>query len=167
MNILDMLGNFIEPFIQLLPQIARRPTSIEYMVVDCPLGVSERRWPRLYCPALTQVEYLPRYEYPLDCGIQKLTTGGGDPVIVNATLLISIDNPVQLRTRASGDWENAIALVARAEVCEIVSKAKSVGDIVSHRVSQKFSDDMADFGLKIARFKVEDVQKVIPVSITN
>lgn len=167
MSLLDLLSSFLQPIFDLVPRIARRPTSYEWMIVDSWIkGVRLSKSPRLHCPALTHVEYIPSCEIPIDCGIQRITTADNFSVVVNATCRIVIEDPILCRDRVADEWEEASAMIARSHVCDIISghNWSHLPDLCVDRVvSEQINQDLAAIGICISVFKVEDLQQVIPI----
>ena len=164
MSLLDLLATFLQPIFDLVPRIARRPASNEWMVVDSWLsGVNVRQRPRLHCPALTHVEYLPSWEIPIDCGIQRITTADGISVVVNATCRIVIEDPIVCRDMVSEEWEEASAMIVRSHLCDIISghNFRYLPDIdIEHVGINEIKQDLLDMGIDLTVLKVEDLQKV-------
>lgn len=167
MALLELLSEFLQPLLDLVPRMSHRPASNEFMVYDGPVnGVSVKRWPVVYFPIVSHVEYYPRNEHPIDCGIQKLTDHENEPVIVNATMRIKIDDPVQLRQKAGSEtWEECIAMIARAAVCDAVWAHGTEG--IHEEVAKVIRWELATLGVDIAKFKIEDTQFVFPISVTE
>ena len=115
MSIFDILGEWIQPYLDLLPTVARRPASNEWMVVDGLFGVKESRWARLHIPAITHVEYFPSHEVPIDIGVQKLMDGACRPVLINCTARVCIADAVLCRESVGAeDWQEAAAQEGRS-----------------------------------------------------
>jgi hypothetical protein len=169
MSLLDLFSSFLQPIFDLVPRIARRPTSYEWMIVDSWLaGVRLRDKPRLHCPALTHIEYLPACEIPIDCGIQRITTADGVSVIVNATCRIIIEDPILCREKVAEEWEEASAMIARSHVCDIISghNWSHLPDLCIDKVgSEGMTEDLLHMGITLAVFKVEDLQKVTAIGV--
>lgn len=167
MNLLDLFATFLQPIFDLVPRIARRPASNEWMIVDSWLrGVNVRKRPRLHCPALTHVEYFPACEVPIDCGIQRITTADGLSVVVNATCRIVIDDPVVCREKVSEEYEEAAGMIVRSHICDIVSghNWSYLPDLNIEKVgSTDIQDDLLQIGISLTVFKVEDLQQVFAV----
>lgn len=167
MNLLDLFATFLQPIFDLIPRIARRPASNEWMIVDSWLrGVNVRTRPRLHCPALTHVEYFPACEIPIDCGIQRITTADGLSVVVNATCRIVIDDPVVCREKVSEEYEEAAGMIVRSHICDIVSghNWSYLPDLNIEKVgSTDIQDDLMQIGISLSVFKVEDLQQVFAV----
>jgi hypothetical protein len=141
MSLLDLLAAFLEPIFDLIPRIARRPASNEWMIVDGWVrGVRIRYRPFLHFPIVTHVAYFPSCEIPIDCGIQRVTTADGKSIVINATSRSHLCD-----LASSHDFDDLVKLV-KESVC--------ISDI---------SDDLAEMGLELIAFKVEDLQQVIPI----
>ena len=170
MSLLDLLSSFLQPIFDLVPRIARRPTSYEWMVVDSWIkGVRLSESPRLHCPAVTHIEYMPACEIPIDCGIQRITTADNISVIVNATCRITIEDPILCRDKVSEEWEEASAMIARSHVCDFVSghNWSHLPNLSIDKVGiEQIEEDLAEMGIAISVFKVEDLQQVIPIGTT-
>ena len=167
MSLLDLLATFLQPIFDLVPRIARRPASNEWMVVDSWLrGVNVKTRPRLHCPALTHVEYLPSCEIPIDCGIQRITTADGLSVVVNATCRILIEDPILCRDKVSEEWEEASAMIVRSHLCDIIS-GHNFGYLpdlnIEHVGIEDIQHDLVEMGIALTVLKVEDLQQVIAI----
>jgi len=129
--------------LDLFPRIARRPASNEWMVVDRWFkGVRIRTSPVLHIPFVTHVEYLPKHEIPIDCGLQRVTSADGKNIAVNATALIYISDPVVCRDRAGEEYEETISLGY-----------------------EEIESQLSHFGIDLITFRIEDLQEVFPVSL--
>jgi len=168
MNLFELLSNFLEPFLELVPRLARRPAANEWMVIDSPFGVRLGTLPILYVPFITHIEYFPKHSLPIDCGLQRATTADSSPVAVNATAMVSISDAILCRERVGEEYEEAAAMAIRSVVCEVV-----MGHNFSH-VTELWLDGegeleidhlLAELGMELDVFRVEDMQCVIPVSL--
>jgi regulator of protease activity HflC (stomatin/prohibitin superfamily) len=176
MNLLDLLSAFLEPLLDLFPRIARRPASNEWMVVDRWFrGVRVRTSPVLHVPFITHVEYLPKYEMPIDCGLQRVTSADGKNIAVNATALVVISDPVLCRDRAGEEYEETISLLIRSVVCDLVSghNWSHIQDMITDNHGyeeiednyEEIEDNLQHFGIDLITFRIEDLQEVFPVSL--
>lgn len=169
MNLLDLFGSFLDPLLSLVPRVSRRPASNEWMVVDGILkGPRESRMLQVHIPAVTPVDYLPKHQVPIDCGLQRVTTADGVNVAVNATARVEITDPIVCRQLASTDWEEAAAMVIRSQVCE-----DATGHNWSHLQDlwlegegmSEIDYELQEIGMSLVVFRVEDAQEVIPLSL--
>jgi regulator of protease activity HflC (stomatin/prohibitin superfamily) len=169
MNLLDLLSAFLEPLLDLFPRIARRPASNEWMVVDRWFkGVSIRTSPVLHIPFVTHVEYLPKHEIPIDCGLQRVTSADQYSIAVNATALVQIIDPVVCRDKAAEDYEETVSLIIRSVVCDIVSGHNwmHVQDMMNDGHGfDEISESIERFGIELISFRIEDLQEVFPLSM--
>jgi hypothetical protein len=169
MNLLDLLSSFLEPFLDLCPRIARRPQSNEWMVVDRWFGgVVIRSTPVFHIPAITHVEYLPAYEIPIDCGLQRVTSADSKNIAVNATALVTISDPVLCRDRAGESYEETISLIIRSVVCDIVAGHNwgHIQDMMTdHYGYDEIENLLSRFGVDLVTFRIEDLQEVFPISL--
>lgn len=169
MSLFDLLANLVEPFFDLIPRLAHRPASNESLLVDPWWGqvrLSSQPW--VYIPALTHVEYFPTYELPLDCGVQRLTSADGKSVAVNATASYLILNPITCRDSFGDGYDQLVALCIRGYVCEYVSghNFDYLTEILdSNKIWNEISLELADAGIKLVDFRVEDLQEVFPLSV--
>ena len=169
MNLLDLLSTFLEPLLDLFPRIARRPASNEWMVVDRWFkGVRIRTSPVLHIPFVTHVEYLPKHEIPIDCGLQRVTSADGKNIAVNATALICISDPVVCRDRAGEEYEETISLIIRSVVCDLVSghNWSHIQDMITENHGyEEIESQISHFGIDLITFRIEDLQEVFPISL--
>jgi hypothetical protein len=167
MSLFDLFATFLQPIFDLVPRIARRPASNEWMIVDSWIaGVRVKTKPRLHCPAFTHVEYFPACEVPIDCGIQRITTADGASVIVNATCRIVIEDPIVCREKVDEEYEEAAAMIVRSHVCDLISGHNwtHLPDICSDKMeTNDMAADLIQMGISLTTFKVEDLQQVFPV----
>lgn len=169
MNLLDLLSAFLEPLFDLIPRIARRPASNEWMVVDRWFrGVVIKTAPVLHLPFITHVEYLPKHEIPIDCGLQRVTSADGKNIAVNATALIEIADAVVCRDKAGEEYEETVALIIRSVVCDLIAghNWSHLQDMIGdHAGYEEIEDNLRRFGIELISFKVEDLQEVFPLSL--
>lgn len=171
MSLFDLVGSFLEPLLDLFPRLARRPQSNEFLVVDSVItGPRTSGLPVLHCPAFTPVQYFPRCEVPIDCGLQRMTTADDSPVAVNATCRVKVIDPILCRDRVGEDWEEAAAMIVRSVVCDLVS-----GHNLSHLYSlfadnsgwDEANDELQYLGCELSFLCVEDFQQIIPISVLS
>ncbi len=169
MSLLDLFGAFLEPLLALVPRLSHRPPSNEWMVVDSLLkGPRASRWPILHIPAITPVDYLPKHEIPIDCGLQRVTTADGVCVAVNATARVEIWCPIICRDRSAEDWAEAAAMIIRGQVCETATSHNwsHLQDLwLEGEGTAEIDNDLQEIGMNLSVFRVEDAQEVIPLSI--
>jgi len=169
MNLLDLLSAFLEPLLDLIPRIARRPASNEWMVVDRLFrSVVIKKVPVIHFPFITHIEYLPKHEIPIDCGLQRVTSADQYSVAVNATALIQIIDPVVCRDKAAQDYEETVSLIIRSVVCDIVSNHNwsHVQDLMNDGHGfDEISESIERFGIELVSFRIEDLQQVLPISM--
>lgn len=170
MALSELFAEFLSPFLALLPRVAHRPPTNQWMVVDRWFGSSRQSEnPIVYCPSLTHVEYLPKHEVELDCGVQKVTTADWVPLGINATARVKIVDPVLLRYEAGGmgegdepAWESIACQICRAFTCSIVQghNVSQVQDLLCEIDTLELEVDLTSIGLDLVAFKVEDLQQV-------
>lgn len=169
MNLLDLLSAFLEPLFDLVPRIARRPASNEWMVVDRWFkGVRVRTSPVFHLPFITHVEYLPKHEIPIDCGLQRVTSADSKNIAVNATALVEISDPVLCRDRAGEEYEETASLIIRSVVCDLISghNWSHIQDMMCDDAGyEEIEDSLSRFGIDLIQFKIEDLQEVFPISV--
>lgn len=169
MSLFELFSSFLQPLFDLVPRLARRPQSNEQLVIDSWwTGPRTSVLPVLHCPALTPVQYFPKCEVPIDCGLQRMTTADDSPVALNATCRIKVVDPILCRDRVGEEWEEAAAMVIRSIVCELVN-----GHNLSHLYSlfadnagwDDANDELTYLGCELTFLCVEDFQQIIPISI--
>lgn len=170
MSIFELLSNFLEPFLELIPRLARRPAGNEWMVVDSIFGVREGNLPVLYVPSLTHIEYFPSCSLPIDCGLQRATTADNMPVAINATAVVRITDPVLCRSEVGGSYEEAASMAIRHVVCEMVM-GHNFSHVTELCMDGSGEEEMAvaleEIGIELAAFRIEDLQQIIPISVLN
>ena len=181
MNLLEILGQFIGIFVELIPRFARRPTSTEWLVVDSFLfGVSAAKSrPVLYVPVFDTVEYWPRNEEPVNTEMQSLTTSAGESVTVDTGFSYVISDPLRARSSLADNYVTKAVMVVRGGVRRLVGshsfeELSEMNDtseaIVNARASINKSLDHC--GLTLTYFCIEDLCltrniRHFGVSVTN
>lgn len=169
MSLFDLVGSLLEPLFDLVPRLTRRPASNEWMVIDSLLkGPRESLRPALHVPAFTPVDYLPKHQVPIDCGLQRVTTADGVNVAVNATARVEIVDPIVCRQLTSTDWEEAAAMIIRSQVCETATghNWSHLQDLwLDGEGMEEIGYDLQEIGMSLVVFRVEDAQEVIPLSL--
>ncbi len=168
MSLSELISSVAQPLLDLLPQVHARPASNEWGVVDSIWGQPRTfRGPLLHIPALTHVEVYPSCEIPIDTGLQSLTSVDGKTVAVNATTILSVRDPILLRSIAGEDWQEYAAMRVRGIVCEIITGHKWSQSI--HQASEFIAFDAADelqyFGIEVHQVLLEDCTETIPLRI--
>ena len=162
MNLLDVLGQVLQIFVEIIPRFARRPMSTEYLVLDsmC-FGVSIGKRPVLYIPILDQVEYWPRVENPIDPDIQTITTPTGGTVTVRTGFSYTVINPILTRQCWGDEYEARIAMVCRCKVEWWYSSHDVVQDALERdfTISREIKSDLKYYGVELNWFCVEEQSK--------
>ncbi len=170
MSIFELLSNFLEPFLELIPRLAKRPAANEWMVVDSIFGVRRGTLPVIYVPSLTHIDYFPRHSLPIDCGLQRATTADGVPIAINATAVIRISDPVLCREVVGDSYEEAASMAIRHVVCSMAME-HNLTHVAELWIDGAGEDEMAesteDFGVELVVFRVEDLQQIIPLSLLS
>ncbi len=171
MSLFELFSSFLQPLFDLVPRLARRPQSNEWLVVDSWLkGPRTSVLPILHCPAITPVQYFPRCEVPIDCGLQRMTTADGSPVAVNATCRIMVVDPLLARDKVDEDWEEAGAMIVRSVVCDLVTNhnLSHLFELLSDNAGwDDANDELQYLGCELSFLCVEDFQQIIPVSVLS
>jgi len=169
MSLFDLISGLLEPFFALVPRIAHRPQTNEWLVVDRWFGHTKQTVnPVVYIPALTHVEYLPKNEIPIDCGLQRVTTADDLSVAVNATAVIRIIDPVLCREKAAEGYEELSSIYIRGVVCDLISghNWSYLGELLEKdRYFDEIHAELDYYGIELVAFQVEDLQQVIPLSL--
>ena len=170
MALSELIAEFLSPFLELLPRVAHRPQSNQWMVID-PLIYPPRESvrPQLYIPTLTHIEYLPKHEVEIDCGVQKVSTADWIPLGINATARVRIADPVQVRHEIGGAgdgeeeaWTTIVSQICRAFTCSIVQghNLGQVQDMLTDIDTAELETDLYYLGVELVAFRVEDIQQV-------
>ena len=170
MGLFELLAEFLKPLLDLFPRVAHRPAINEFLVIDRWFGVtSVASNPVVYSPAFTHVEYYPKRFVPIDCSAQKLTTSDNKAVIVNATMVVQIVDPVRVRESVGEDWEEYLSMMVREEVCSVTQKELAKDLPAGYEDCFKYPQlavDMDRIGVQLCAVRVEDFQVARSVSVT-
>ena len=169
MSLFDLISGLLEPFFALVPRIAHRPQTNEWLVIDRWFGHTKQTVnPVVFIPALTHVEYLPKNEIPIDCGLQRVTTADDKSVAVNATSVIKITDPVLCRDRAAEGYEELSSIFIRGVVCDLISghNWSHLSELIERDTYfDEIHAELEYYGIELVSFQVEDLQQVIPLSL--
>ena len=169
MNLFELISSLLEPFFALVPRITHRPQTNEWLVIDRWFGhVRQAVQPQIYIPAVTHIEYIPKHEIPIDCGLQRVTSADDKPVAVNATAVIKIIDPVLCRDRAAQGYEELCSLFIRGVVCDLISghNWSYLQELLDRdECFNEIHEKLDYYGIELVSFQVEDMQQVIPLSI--
>ena len=171
MSLSELISGALQPVLDLLPQVHARPASNEWGVADSWLGgVRTFSGPYLHIPATTHVEIYPKYEVPVDSGLQTLTTADSKTVAINATAIIRITDPVYLRSAVGvEEWETWTAMRIRGCVQEMItghnwSYSLDKGEDL---IEEMAYSELHAFGIDVERVVLEDITECIPLRLLN
>ena len=171
MSLFELFSSFLQPLFDLVPRLSRRPQSNEWLVVDSWIkGPRTLDLPVLHCPALTPVQYFPKCEVPIDCGLQRMTTADGSPVAVNATCRIVVADPLACRSKVGEEWEEAAAMVVRSIICDLVTthNLSHLYELIADNAGwDAANDELQYIGCELSFLCVEDFQQIIPLSLLS
>ena len=181
MNLLEILGQFLGIFVELIPRFARRPDSTEWLVVDAFLRgpMICRNRPVLYVPVFDSVEYWPRNEEPVNTEMQSLTTSEGESVTVDTGFSYRISDPLKTRSMVAENYVIKAVMITRGEVRELVGRnyfeeLSCVSTDSEEMVHTKGNIDslLKEYGLSLTYFCIEDCcltrnLRHFGVSVTN
>ncbi len=168
MSLSEVLSGVLQPLFDLVPQIHPRPASTEFGVVDDLWGKPRQfRGPRAYVPALTHIQVFPAVEIPIDTGLQTLTSFDGKSVAINATTILTITDPVALRTAGGDEWEELVSMKIRGLVCETITSHKWSQSLrqAADFIEADCYDDLWHVGIDVKRVVLEDMSETIPLRI--
>lgn len=165
MNLLEILGQFLGIFVELIPRFARRPDSTEWLVVDAflkgPMICKNR--PVLYVPVFDSVEYWPRNEEPVNTEMQSLTTSEGESVTVDTGFSYRITDPLKARRLVAENYVTKAVMITRGEVRDLVGRnsfedLSFVSTDSEEMIQTKENIDrlLNEFGLSLTYFCIED-----------
>lgn len=166
MNLLEILGQFIGIFVELIPRFARRPSSTEWLVIDSFLfGVSvAKSRPVLHVPVLDTVEYWPKSEEPVNTEMQSLTTSEGESVTVDSGFSYVIADPLKARSILAENYVTKAVMVTRGSirdhVCSYSFEELSAMDENSDAIQivrESINKGLSEYGLKLTYFCIEDL----------
>lgn len=159
---LSLLSDFLQPWADLVPRLSHRPSTVEWCVVDSAMfGPYVTRKPVLHCPALTPVEYYPSTPFPIDLEVQTLRTADGHELTINASIMVTINDPLAMREAIGFDeYVNNISMEARAVIQEFVSDHNlEHGLSIIDRLEETLADSLyflANEGINLNRLCIED-----------
>ncbi len=168
MSLSQLISSVAQPLLDLLPQVHARPASNEWGVVDSVWRAPRTfRGPLLHIPALTHVEVYPSCEIPIDTGLQSLTSVDGKTVSVNATTILSVRDPILLRSIAGEEWQEYCSMRIRGIVCEIISGHKWSQSVhqAAEFIAFDATDDLYECGIDVHQVLLEDCSEVIPLRL--
>lgn len=165
MNLLEILGQFLGIFVELIPRFARRPDSTEWLIVDAfikgPMICRSR--PVLYVPVFDSVEYWPRNEEPVNTEMQSLTTSEGESVTVDTGFSYRITDPLKTRRLVAENYVTKAVMITRGEVRELIGRnsfedLSFVSEDSEEMIQTKANIDslLNEFGLSLTYFCIED-----------
>lgn len=165
MNLLEILGQFLGIFVELIPRFARRPDSTEWLIVDAfikgPMICRSR--PVLYVPVFDSVEYWPRNEEPVNTEMQSLTTSEGESVTVDTGFSYRITDPLKTRRLVAENYVTKAVMITRGEVRDLVGRnsfedLSFVSEDSEEMIQTKANIDslLNEFGLSLTYFCIED-----------
>ena len=171
MSLSEVIAGVVQPLFDLMPQIHHRPASNEWGVVDSWLRTPRLfSGPMLHVPAVTHIEIYPRTENTIDTGLQSLTTADGKTVAVNATAIVRVVDPLQLREVSNVDgWPEWVAMNIRSCVQDIVS---GHGWEYTLRRGAEFVEadayhPLGCAGIELLQLVLEDATESIPVRLLS
>lgn len=160
MSLLDVIAQFIQIFVDLLPRFTHRPDANEWLVVDSMFfgpHLAKSR-PVLFVPIMDVVEYWPRVPVPVDCDIQTVVTADGCTLTINAQFAYLINEPLSVRDQWGDHTDFMVPMIVRRAVEEVhrartMEEIKSMGHAV---VSDAAANELWAAGIEIAGFCIED-----------
>ena len=171
MSLSELISGVLEPVFDLLPRFGRRPTTNEFGLRDSWFfGVKVFKGPLLHIPIMTQVEYYSRVQYPLDTGLQSLTTVCGKSVTVNATAIITVTDPIVLRNTVDVDeWEPLVSMKIRSVVREVVSEYNwsHLMEAAREILESELWGELEILGIELNQVVLEDATEAFPVRLLS
>ncbi len=159
---LSLISEFLQPWADLVPRFSHRPNTVEWCVWDSPVNKPRTtRLPILHCPALTHIEYYPSTPFPMDLEVQTLRTADGHELTINASIMVTILDPLLLRESVGyDDYVSNISMEARAVIHEFISGhnltygLESTESLYDHLYDA--IDDLTNGGVSLDRLCIED-----------
>lgn len=163
---LETISALLEGILALLPTIARRPTTVEWMVVDShypwsPKKVYLSERPILHIPAFTAVEYYSSAPITLPMETQTLRTADNVEVTVNVAIKVVIEDPIAMRHYVgSDDYISNIVFDARSATSEFITGNNYLyGLSTISDLGEEISDSISygtGAGVQVVGFSLED-----------
>lgn len=171
MNLLDVIGELLRIFVDLIPRVSPRPKSTEWLVVDAFGLPPHAAWSRpvIIWPIFDHVEYWPRTEHPIDLSIQSLTTDDGVSVTVNPEAGFRIKDPLVTRPLWGDDYVHLTTMVVRGAVVEAYSSYtwEEARKLPHDKIAEAAIDELDYHGVELSRFCVEEQSAAIPLRHFN
>ena len=115
----------------------------------------------MHCPALTHIEYYPLTPFPIDLEVQTLKTADGHELTINASIMVTISDPLLLRDSIGYDeYVSNISMEARNAIQSFVSgHNQDHGMSILDRLEGSLGDSLyflAEGGIDLNRLCIED-----------
>lgn len=167
MSLFDVLAQFIQIFVDLIPRFAVRAKSIEWLVVDGFLTgthIASSR-PVLYWPILDHAEYFPKTEHTIDAAIQTMVTADGMTITVNPEFAFRIIDPLVVRENWGSGYVARVAMILRGAVEEFHA-GHNWDHIVAmghDAVVEEVISELREKGIEVTDFCVEERSPTISI----
>lgn len=168
MSLLDILGQFIGIFVELIPRFARRADATETMIVDSFIfGVSiANSRPVLYIPVLDSVEYWPKNEEPVNTEMQSITTSDGHEITIDTGFSYRITDPIKAREMVAENYVTKAVMIVRGAVRDSIS-CNDLPDLLEmdqdsalvSQIEESINGSLKEYGMTLTYFCIEDLAK--------
>ena len=160
MGLFDLLAQFLQFFVDLIPVPAARPWSNSYCVVDSYLiGVHRVKRPFIYLPILDDVCYIPKHEQTLTTDVQTITTADEHTVTVESEFTYKIVDPILLREMAgSEDYDARLTMMVRGEV-ETLYREHNFSHVLemgNESLIENLSWKLEEYGIEVVDIATQD-----------
>lgn len=156
---LDLLGQILQQFLDLMPHIKPRPATTEWSLVDSwPFGVQLVRRPIVYWPIFDHVETWENTEVPQDPEIQTLTMQCGTGVTVNAAFEYQLIDPIACRSKWGNNYLASMNIKVRSEITGAFMRDdwESVHDIDLDEVMIAIWEKFSEGGIELVSLSIEE-----------
>ena len=160
MNLLDILGEFLRIFVDLIPRIHPRPASNQTAIIDAWwYGVQVCKRPVFYVPIMDVAEtWDTPNEIVCNPDIQAVSTKDGKTLSVNAAIFFRIDDVIALRSHWGDEYLENIANITRAAIADW-HRGRSAADCMSidcDSVTDGLVGDFRKGGCKVHRVTIDE-----------
>lgn len=168
MSFLDILGQFIRIFVDMIPRFASRSPSTDVMVVDSFLigpHVAKSR-PVIYVPILDTVEYWPVTEESVNTDVQSATTGDGVELTIDTGFSYRIIDPLATREWLHESYCTRATMIVRGVVRDTCAGhnfshlvASMPGSRLHTHICSEISEQLHEYGIELTYFAIEDLAR--------
>lgn len=164
-SFLDILGQFVRIFVDMIPRFAARPASTDRLIVDAFLFGPQIALPRpvLYAPIFDTVEYWPITEESVNTEMQSLTTADDIEITTDTGFSYRIIDPLAVRQNLHDAYGVRAVMIVRGAVRDMVNGHtyrhiinSGVGSRLHQMVEEEVGYALEVYGMELTYFCIED-----------